>query len=375
MSAPAPAGPASPNARPRSTAQVTHPKAPTPPRSRAGVHILSLGAGLVLIPTGLALLAGAYDGLSTALERSAQPTTAALAAVFAGTAILGIVALVPAGSALGPLVGGIVYGVAPGAGFLVAPTALEDATRSLAEPLLPLTGPGMRDGLLALGRSGSLAVLGLVLTLVAVAAHAARRSGRRGERSEAALRTGRPDAAAGAAGAPGAHSDIAPPTPPRSRRRAHLLTSVGAVVITPVALALVAAGGVALAARASGTPAGADLLGWPWLVGVALLASVVASAGWSASGLFVAATVFGVVPGAIGLLWPDRVEGGIGAALAWIGDVVHPDSEAGLVTMTALGVLLAWGVIGALGAIGCHGARRDGTRRERAEAADRRATA
>ncbi len=340
---------------PPTGAPITAPPRPVPPRSRRGAHILSVLAGLVLTPVGLVALAAGAHGSASALGEAQEPSAVTLTIIGFGAAMLGIVAVAAAGSTLGPLVGGALYAVAPGIGFVLAPETISAQTESLLEPLRTFTGDGLTEGALILGGTGALLLLGLALVLVGVAAHVARRFGRRAERTE----TSRVQAGTDAA-----------PTPPRSRLVPHAVAIGIGLVLTPLALALVAAGSVDIAVAASGGEAAPPgTLVWPWAVGTVLLAVVVLSAGWSSAGLLLGATAFGVVPGALGLLSSDRTEHGVSAFLAWVGDVVDPDAAAGLYALTTLGVLLTWGVIGVAGALGAHLARRDGRRRERAEIA------
>lgn len=338
------------------------PTAPTPPRSRLGAHLLSLFAGLVLTPVGIVLLAAGAAGIADALARAQEPATTALVLAAGGGLFLGVVALVASGSALGPLVGGGVFALAPGVGFIVANEAMTDLTRAALDPIRPVTGRALGDGAVLLGSSGALAVLGLTIVLVGVAAHVARRSGRRTERAEAAL------ARAARGPAPGPAQPLAAPTPPRSRVLAHVLAAAGGFLVTPLALALVAAGSVDLSmAVVEGTGLDVDLLFSPAAVGTILLAVVVLSAGWSSLGLGLGGVFLGIVPGVVGLLSPEATHRGVGALLENAGQLFDPDAAAGLYLFTTLGVLLAWGLVAALGAIGVHGARRDGRQRERLE--------
>jgi hypothetical protein len=310
------------------------------------------------------------DAVASAVGSGQSASPIALAAAALGALVLGVVALAAALSTLGPILGGAVFGLAPGLGFLLDPTSIEDVTTAFLEPLEAVVGDRLLSGALTLGRTGTLVALGLALVLVGVAAHVARRAGRRLERMEALLAP-----VPYPPPPPGVATPIAPPTPPRSRIRAHAVSTAVAVVLTPVGLALLAAGAVDLTvATADGLPPDPVRIVWPWACGLALLAVVVLSAAWSTLGLLVAGGLFAVVPGLLGLLSPTWTDRGLGAFLAWVGEVVDSDAAAGLYALATLGILLAWGTIGTAGAAGVHGARRDGRRRERAEIAVARAT-
>lgn len=342
------------------------PPVPVPPRSRAGAHVLSVLVGLILTPVGLAALASGAHGIATALESAGDVSTTAIGMVGAGAVLLGLVAAAAGGSTLGPIVGGALYGIAPGLGFLLSPRSIEDTTTSLLDPVSPVTGDGLRDGAIALGSTGALVLLGLTLVLVGVAAHLARRAGRRSERIEAALVAASSHVPVGAPGA----RPIIPPTPPHSRLPAHGVSAGLGVVLTPIGLCLVAAGAVDLAVSyATGDPVPVGTLVWPWAAGLALVGAVVVAAGWSTLGLLIGGTVFGLVPGLLGVLSPEWTDRGIGHLLTWLGDVMDPDAAAGLYALVTLGIVLAWGAVATLGAVGTHVARRDGRRRERSEIA------
>lgn len=345
-------------------APVSHPVAPTPPRSRVGAHVLSLFAALVLTPIALACLGGGARAVTAALAADQDPSPAAFVAVLSAAALLGVVAATSAGSAAGPLVGGTLYGLVPGIAFLIWPATSTDVATTLFEPVRTLGGDRVLDGLLTLARMASLLVLGLVLVLVGAAATVSRRGGRTTERAEARAVADR------SAPYP------AQPVPPRTRRLDHAVSLVLGLVVTPVALVLIAAGSAEVAEAAQrGDPATAGLLIGSGLLGAGLLAVVVLSAGWSTLGLLVGALAYAVLPGLLGLISTAWSERGVAGLLIQVGDVLDPVSQAGLHDLISLGVLLAWGSAGAFGALGVHGARRDGRRRERAELAVRRASA
>lgn len=344
---------------------------PVPPRSRIGAHVLSVLVGLVLTPVALGLLASGAQGVVGALEEAGQAAVPSIASAAVGALLLGVVAVTAAGSTLGPMIGGALYGVAPGIGFLVSPETITDQTSTALDQVEPVTGTGLTTGALILGSTGSLVVLGLSLVLVGVATHLARRAGKRSERVEAALVAASQPDPTQAGGAP-----IVPPTPPHSRVAAHLGSAALGLLVTPVGLALVAAGAVDLALAYADVeqPAPGALI-WPWGVGLVLVALVVVSAGWSSLGLLVGGALFGLLPGALGLVTPDWADRGIARVMTWLGDAVDPDAGAGLYALVTTGIILAWGAIATFGAIGAHAARKDGRRRERAELAVARGAA
>jgi hypothetical protein len=344
-----------------------------PPRSRIGAHVVSVLVGLLLTPVALAALALGADAVASALGSGHSASPLAVAAAVLGALLLGVVALTGALSTLGPILGGALYGVVPGLGFLLDPTSIEDVTAALVEPSEAVLGDRLLGGALTLGRTGTLLALGLTLVLVGVAGHLARRAGRRAERAEALLA---PEPYPTPGPQPGGAAPIVPPTPPRSRVRAHTVATTVAVVLTPVGLVLLAAGAVDLTvATADGLPPDLAHVLWPWGCGLVILCGVVLSAAWSTLGLLVAGSVFAVVPGLVGLFWPAWTDRGLGAFLTRVGELVDPDAAAGLYALATLGILLAWGAVATAGAAGVHGARRDGRRRERAEIAVARLTA
>jgi hypothetical protein len=334
--------------------------------------VLSLFAGVVLTPVAIALLAGGARAIAVAMAAEQDPSIGALVAVIAAASLLGIVAATTAGSAVGALVSGTAFGVAPGAGFLVAPESIARSTTQAFDPLGPIGGEHVLDGLLALGRTASLLVLGLTLVLVGVAATIARRAGKTLERDEAIAAAAAADAVSPFA--PGGRP-AAVPTPPRARVVDHLVALAMGLLMTPLALVLISAGSAEVSdSIARGDAVTPGLLLGTGALGTALLVAVVLGAGWSSLGLLAGALVWGAVPGAMGLfspLWLDRAVGGF---LAGLGETLDPDSVDGLATLTELGVLLAWGAVGLLGALGVHAARRDGRRREQAEIAVMRST-
>lgn len=338
---------------PPSTAPVLHPEAPSPPRSRRGAHVLSVMAGLLVTPMGIAALAGGSHGISHALARSQDPTTAALVAVGAGVLLLGIVAASAAGSSLGALVGGTLFGVGLGLAFLLEHASTRDAVRSAVGPAEDLIGPGVRLGLVELGRTGQLLLLGLTLALVGLAVHLARRGGRRAERVEARLAA--------------AQSVAQAPTPPRSRLVAHVIAAAAGLLATPVALGLLATEIGRLRNDLAPSHTLVDLLLGAAGVGALVLAGVVLAAGWSSFGLAAGGTLWGVVPGMLGVLDPASTEGGPAAVLTWVGEMAGPSALLGVELLATRGTLLAWGVVAALGGLAAHAARLDGARRERVE--------
>lgn len=341
-------------------APVRHPVAPAPPRSRLGAHLVSVLAGLVLTPFGLAVLgAGAYASAAAAAAGD-EPSAVAVTALVGGAVVLGLVAATAAASGLGPLVGGVVFGLAPGLAFVLNPASLTTTTTSLLEPAEPLAPESVRLGIAELGRTGQMLLLGLTLVLIGLAGHLARRGGKRAERIEAHL---------AAAQRP---PDV--PTPPRTRRAAHLTGIALGLLATPVALALVAGSvGQFVAADGDQERSLATVLISPAAIGAVVLAGVVLAAGWSSFGLIAGGVVWGLVPGVIGILEPTA-EGGVEAVLAWFGRLAGPAAQDGLEALTTGGGLLAWGAIAVFGGLGVHAARRDGTRRERAELAVQRAS-
>lgn len=363
-SPPAPASPAPTGSTPASPAgaarpAVSHPAAPTPPRSRMGAHVLSLFAALVLTPIALASLGGGAHAIEAAVAADSEPSAAAIVAVIAAAVLFGIVAAASAGSAAGPLVGGMVYGVAPGVGFLLAPDTLESATAAAFEPVALISGDDILPGLLMLGRTAGLLVLGLTVFLVGLAAAIARRRGKRVERAEAF-------AVAAQRTYPGSAPSV--PVAPRARRLEHLGSLAVGVLVTPVALVLVAAGTADLAeASQQGDPVTAGLLLGAGALGTGLLVIVVLAAGWSSFGLLVAGLVYGVAPGVMGLVFPQWRGRAVGGFLEEVGAALEPAAVEGLALLTTLGVLLAWGSVAALGSLGVHAARKEGQRRERAE--------
>jgi hypothetical protein len=325
--------------------------------------VLSIFAAMVLTPVALACLSGGGRAIRAAVAAEQSPSPAAFVAVLAAAGLLGIVAVAAAGSASGPLVGGTLFGLVPGVAFLLWPQTLSRVTTAALEPIQPLGAQPVVEGLITLGQSASLLVLGLVLVLVGVAATVARRAGRSTERTEAL------------AAAPRSGPYPSRPTAPRTRLVDHLASLALGLVVMPLALVLVAAGIAEIGTAAEqGDAVTPGLLLGSGVLGSALLAVVVLSAGWSTLGLLVGSLAYAVVPGLLGLVstaWSDR---GVAGLLLQVGDALDPVSRSGLLDLIGFGVLLAWGSVGALGALGVHGARRDGRRRERAELVARRAS-
>jgi hypothetical protein len=120
-------------------------------RSRKGAHLIGALAGLVLTPVAIGFLTyGGYRYQQVSeVGVNIEYDTRALVSLGVGAAVLLIVAISGALSALGPLLGGLVWGLAPAALFLALP---EDTLRWIDEaPVAPVEIELATIGWLALG--------------------------------------------------------------------------------------------------------------------------------------------------------------------------------------------------------------------------------
>jgi len=140
-----------------------------PPASRATARLLSALCGLVLTPVGLGLgAAGGYRQAQVMAQYSPRVDVLALTLVLAGALVLLGVAALGAWSGTGPLVGGFVWGIVPGAvGMVSARTAID---------LLDLLPRGtLNTGVLTWMFSGALLAIGFLLAGTGLAVRLARR--------------------------------------------------------------------------------------------------------------------------------------------------------------------------------------------------------
>lgn len=146
-----------------------------------------------------------------------------------------------------------------------------------------------------------------------------------------------------------------PPTPPRSRMRAHVIAVVAGLVVTPAALYLALLGiDMLLPLEGSSDAVGAG----PLLLGLLLLAVLGTMAARASSlALGVGGLVWGVLPGLVGM---PLIRPILGASTAPLTDPLLSPLTSGLV--------LAAGAALAAGGAACHLARRAGRRQEREEA-------
>ncbi|ACQ78878.1 hypothetical protein Bcav_0616 [Beutenbergia cavernae DSM 12333] len=156
--------------------------ATTAPRPRIVAHVVSVVVGAVGTPVLLAT-AGAFTAATLMSESRTRVAVVALAGALAVAVVVGIAAV----SSLGAFVAGALWVIA-GLGYLAAP----DGARSLlAGPVTRieelLLGEPVGDAVHALGATGTVLLVGVVLLGAGVAAHGARRDGRNLERSEIAL--------------------------------------------------------------------------------------------------------------------------------------------------------------------------------------------
>lgn len=110
----------------------------SPRRSRKGAHLIGALTGLVLTPVAIGFLTyGGYRYQQVSeVGVNIEYDTRALVALGVGAAVLLVVAVSGALSALGPLLGGLVWGIAPAALFLTLP---EDTLRWIDDaPVAPV---------------------------------------------------------------------------------------------------------------------------------------------------------------------------------------------------------------------------------------------
>ncbi|WP_127128142.1 hypothetical protein [Georgenia sp. SYP-B2076] len=312
-------------------------------------HLLAVVVGLVLTPVGLlALLHGAAQTVAALGDGAGPEPLLGLAWALLGAALLGAVAAVAAvGSSLALVVGGVVWGVLPGLlGGSVARLLLERAVAG--------SGVGVADAVAFPALGGTLLAAGVVLTGAGLAAHLARRAGRGQERAEAELAAADRD--------DDSRAGTAAPVPPRSRVRAHVLGTVVAVVLTPLALILL------------GSAANRLMLGFmvlrddsePWqqapLLGACVLLLVVMVLGrWSSLGPQLAGWLLCLLPGVAVAL-----SGAVPSLRGPLETVLGSPAGSALILGGALVVL---GVVMVVGGAAAHFARRAGRRFERVDLA------
>ncbi|MPV37397.1 hypothetical protein [Georgenia subflava] len=301
---------------------------PVPPRSRRAGHVVGIVAGLLLPPVFLVLVALGWS------ELTGGAGLLGLAYLLLGVAVLaGLAAVAALGSSLALVVGGLVWGVAGHLGRDAVGPALTDATSGVPATLgVALTGPLY---------FAPVAVLGVTMVAGGMAVHLARRAGRRQERVEARQTRGTQVGEA--------------PVPPGSRRWAHVLGTVLALVATVVALLVLA------------RDAGAGGPGWtvPVLVGASVLLAAAALVGAVSSlGPQVAGWGLLVAP-AMAALWFTRP--GSPEVLAPVVETLFRLTGGPLLTVT--GTLLLLGLTLAIGGAAAHWARRAGRRYERVDLA------
>ena len=228
-------------------------------------HVLTLAAALVLTPVALVALAGGATALATTTPPDQGAAAAALGAVLGATVVLGGIAASTAFSVVGAAVAGTLYGIAPGAAFLIWPDTTATWVARALEPVTPVGGQEVLAGILWLGSSASLLLLGLSMALVAAAASIARNT-------------------------------------PEHRGRAVLCSAAG-LLLAPLGIVLFEVGSADLTGSAEGAVASTPL----WL-GVALLSVVALTAASSVSGLVAGALIGGIGPGFVGLFLPEWIE-------------------------------------------------------------------
>jgi hypothetical protein len=140
--------------------EVPPPIAPPPAHSEPGLHLARhlscLLVALILTPAGIGLLAyGGNRYLRSFAGPEFEHDTRGLAALIGGGVVLLIVASLGAWSPAGPLVSGLVYGVAPAAIFLAVP---EDAIDWVMDA--PVVPTGVENGTLSLLAVGAFIAIG-----------------------------------------------------------------------------------------------------------------------------------------------------------------------------------------------------------------------
>jgi hypothetical protein len=139
------------------------PIAPPPVHSEPGLHLARhlscLVVALVLTPAGIGLLAyGGNRYLLMLTEGRFEQDTRGITALAGGGLVLLIVASLGAWSPIGPLLSGLVYGLAPAAVFLAVP---EDAVDWVVDA--PVVSTGVEAGTLALLATGGFLAVGATL--------------------------------------------------------------------------------------------------------------------------------------------------------------------------------------------------------------------
>jgi hypothetical protein len=139
------------------------PVAPPPVHSEPGLrlarHLTCLLVGLILTPAGIGLLAyGGNRYLRMLTTTEFEHDTRGLAALAGGGLVLLIVACLGAWSPAGPLLCGLVYGLAPAAIFLAVP---DDAVDWVVDA--PVVSTGVESGTLSLLAVGGFLAIGATL--------------------------------------------------------------------------------------------------------------------------------------------------------------------------------------------------------------------
>jgi hypothetical protein len=139
------------------------PVAPPPVHSEPGLHLARhltcLLVGLILTPIGIGLLAyGGNRYLQILSTTESDHDTRGLAALAGGGLALLIVACLGAWSPAGPLLCGLVYGLAPAAIFLAVP---DDAIGWILDA--PVVSSGIESGTLNLLAVGGFMAIGATL--------------------------------------------------------------------------------------------------------------------------------------------------------------------------------------------------------------------
>lgn len=166
---------------------------PEPPRRPGfGRHVLGVVVGLLLTPFAF-LLTGIGAARLADIAGTARMGTDALGVTLlvVGVALLAAIALLGAWSPATPITGGLVWGLALGTAYLVAPATVERAVDEAARGQTP---PAAVDQFAQSAMSGMLLVVGVLLLAAGLAAAFARRAGRRYAQEVAAVELARLDA-------------------------------------------------------------------------------------------------------------------------------------------------------------------------------------
>jgi hypothetical protein len=139
--------------------RVAPPPIESEPGLRAGRHIACAIIGLIFVPVAIGLLAwGGMRYQNVVLKPAIEYDLRGVAALAGGAFLLLLIACSGALSPLGPLLSGLVWGVAPAVLFLVAP---EDTLDRIAD--IPEMTASIESGLGALLTFGGFLMVGAVL--------------------------------------------------------------------------------------------------------------------------------------------------------------------------------------------------------------------